>query len=171
MKRPDFQIRDANVEDTRLILGFIRELAEYEKLAHEVVATEEELGRWLFREKAAHVLIAETGGEAVGFALYFVNFSTFLGRPGIYLEDLFVRPAARGCGIGKGLLVELARRACRQGYGRVEWWVLDWNEPAIRFYRSLGAVPMDDWTVFRLSGEALQKLADASSGGAEPDGG
>ncbi len=170
MKRPDFQIRDAHPEDTRLILGFIRELAEYETLAHEVVATEEELGRWLFREKAAQVLIAERGGEAVGFALYFVNFSTFLGRPGIYLEDLFVRPPARGRGIGKGLLVELARRARRKGYGRVEWWVLDWNESAIRFYRSLGAVPMDDWTVFRLSGEALQKLAD-SGGGDETHGG
>lgn len=154
-------IRQAVEQDVPLILSFIQELAEYERLSHEVVATEEGLRKALFGENAAaEVAIAEYRGEAAGFALFFHNLSTFLGRPGIYLEDLYVRPALRGKGIGRSLLVYLARLAKQRGCGRLEWAVLDWNEPAIRFYKSLGAVPMDEWTVFRVSGEALDRLAD-----------
>lgn len=154
------QIRPAEPPDTPLVLEFIRRLAEYERLAHEVVATEEGLRRWLFGERRyAEVLIAEWDGEPAGFALFFHNFSTFLGRPGLYLEDLFVTPERRGHGIGRALLAHLARLAVERGCGRLEWWVLDWNEDAIRFYRSLGATPMDEWTVFRLTGEALDRLA------------
>jgi GNAT superfamily N-acetyltransferase len=156
-------IRPAAAADLPLILDFIRRLAEYERLAHEVVATEEELGRWLFGERAyAEVAIAEWEGRPAGFALFFHNFSTFLGRPGLYLEDLFVDPALRGRGIGRALLRHLAALAVERGCGRLEWWVLDWNEDAIRFYRSLGAVAMDEWTVFRVSGDALARLASAS---------
>lgn len=154
-------IRQATPTDLPLIAGFIRELAEYERLAHAVAFDEAELGRFLFGERAyAEVLIAEDSdaGEAVGFALFFHNFSTFLGRPGIYLEDLFVRPAARGRGYGKALLVRLAQLALERGCGRVEWAVLNWNRPSIEFYEALGARPNDDWTVYRLSGEALQAL-------------
>ncbi len=145
-----------------MILELIGELAEYERLRHEVVATEDDLRRTLFGERpAAEVVLAEVAGEAspVGFALFFHNYSTFLGRPGLYLEDLFVRTAWRGRGIGRRMLQHLARIAVERGCGRFEWWVLDWNEPAIRFYRSIGAVPMDEWTVQRVTGEALERLA------------
>jgi GNAT superfamily N-acetyltransferase len=155
------RIRPAAEPDVPLILRFIRELAEYERLLHEVVATEERLRDTLFGARpAAEVVIAEDADEAVGFALFFHNYSTFLAQPGIYLEDLYVRPEARGRGAGRALLAHLARLAKERGCGRLEWWVLDWNESAIRFYRSLGAQPMDDWTVFRLTGDELARLAD-----------
>src|SRR2546423_3576245 len=139
------EIRAATEADVPLILRCIRELAEYERLAHEVVATEDVLRETLFGARPyAEVVIAEDGGEAVGFALFFHNYSTFLGRPGIYLEDLYVRPQARGRGVGRALLAHLARLTVERRCGRLEWWVLDWNEDAIRFYRSLGAQPMDE---------------------------
>jgi GNAT superfamily N-acetyltransferase len=154
------EVREASAEDVPLILTLIGELAEYERLSHEVVATEDSLQEWLFGEKpVAEVLIAERRAEAAGFALFFHSFSTFLGRPGIYLEDLYVRPAFRGRGMGKAMLVHLAKLAKERGCGRLEWSVLDWNEPSIRFYESLGAVAMDDWTVHRVTGEALDRLA------------
>ena len=156
------RIREATEEDVPLILSLIRELAEYEKLSDEVVATEDGLRDSLFGERRyAEVLIAEHGGAPAGFALFFHNFSTFLGKPGLYLEDLYVKPAFRGAGIGKKLLVRLASLAMGRGCGRLEWWVLDWNEPAIGFYRSVGAEPMDDWTVYRVSGSALEDLASS----------
>jgi len=155
-------VREASADDVPLILTLIGELAEYERLSHEVVATEDALQEWLFGETpVAEVLIAEQGAEAVGFALFFHSFSTFLGRPGIYLEDLYVRPAFRGRGVGKRMLMHLANLAKERGCGRLEWSVLDWNEPSIRFYESLGAVAMDDWTVHRVTGEALDWLAAA----------
>jgi GNAT superfamily N-acetyltransferase len=161
------EVREASAGDVPLILTLIGELAEYERLSHEVVATEDALRDWLFGEEAvAEVLIAELGAEAVGFALFFHSFSTFLGRPGIYLEDLYVRPAFRGRGVGKTMLVHLAELAKERGCGRLEWSVLDWNEPSIRFYESLGAVAMNDWTVYRVAGDALDMLA---SGGPEND--
>lgn len=154
------EVREVSAEDVPLILTLIGELAEYERLSHEVVATEDSLQEWLFGEKpVAEVLIAERRAEAAGFALFFHSFSTFLGRPGIYLEDLYVRPAFRGRGMGKAMLVHLAKLAKERGCGRLEWSVLDWNEPSIRFYESLGAVAMDDWTVHRVTGEALDRLA------------
>jgi len=157
---PGTRVREASEEDVPLILSFIRELAEYEKLSREVVATEEGLRESLFGERRyAEVLIAEHDGSPAGFALFFHNFSTFLGKPGIYLEDLYVNPVFRGAGIGKKLLVHLASLAKRRGCGRLEWWVLDWNEPAIGFYESLDATAMDDWTVYRLAGKALEDLA------------
>ena len=153
-------MREASEEDVPLILSFIRELAEYEKLSHEVVATEEELRKSLFGERRyAEVLIAEHDGSPAGFAVFFHNFSTFLGKPGVYLEDLYVNPAFRGAGVGKKLLVHLASLAKRRGCGRLEWWVLDWNEPSIGFYKNLGATAMDDWTIYRLAGTALDDLA------------
>ena len=143
-----------------LILSFIRELAEYERLSDEVVATEQALREHLFGERpVAEVVIGEEGGTPAGFALFFHSFSTFLGRPGIYLEDLYVRPESRGRGVGRALLVHLARLAKERGCGRLEWSVLDWNEPAIGFYGRLGASPVDGWTVFRVTGEALEELA------------
>jgi len=143
-----------------VILDMIRGLAEYEKLSHVVAATEEQLRLTLFGEQpAAEVLLAHWNGEAIGFALFFPNYSTFLAQPGIYLEDLFVKPHARGKGAGLALFVELARIAVERGCGRVEWAVLDWNEPSIRFYKKLGAVPLDEWTTFRLTSEPLRKLA------------
>ena len=152
---PDFVLRKATVEDCPLILSFIRELAEYEKLLHEVVASVETLEETLFGEVAyAQSVIGEYQGTAVGYALFFHNFSTFTGRPGIYLEDLYVQPHMRGKGFGKCLLAYLARLAVDKGCTRVEWSVLDWNEPSIQFYRSIGAAPMDEWTVQRLDGEA-----------------
>jgi GNAT superfamily N-acetyltransferase len=155
-------IRPATQDDTPQLLAFIRELAEYERLAHAVVATVDDLSRSLFgSEPCAHALLAFLDSAPVGFALYFYNFSTFLGRPGLYLEDLYVRPAARGVGVGRELLVRLAALALERGCGRMEWAVLDWNEPAIRFYRNLGATPNDDWTTYRLSWEGLRDLARA----------
>lgn len=163
---PDsIQIRGAAPADVALILQFIRELAEYEKLAHQVVATDADIRASLFGARpAAECLIAEFQGKPAGFALFFHNFSTFLGKPGLYLEDLYVKPELRGKGVGKRLLARLARLALSRGCGRFEWAVLDWNEPAIRFYRSLGARMLDDWRVNRLTGEALEKLA-AEAGG------
>jgi GNAT superfamily N-acetyltransferase len=153
------EVREASAEDVLLILTLIGELAEYERLSHEVVATEDLLQEWLFGEKpVAEVLIAERRAEAAGFALFFHSFSTFLGRPGIYLEDLYVRPAFRGRGMGRAMLVHLAKLAKERGCGRLEWSVLDWNEPSLRIYESLGAVAMDDWTVHRVTGEALDRL-------------
>ena len=143
-----------------LILSFIKELAEYERLSHEVSVTEELLRFHLFGERReAEVVIGQHADEPAGFALFFHNFSTFLGRPGIYLEDLYVKPAFRGNGIGRTMLVYLAGLARERDCGRLEWSVLDWNKPAIGLYRGIGAVPMDDWTVYRVAGEALQKLA------------
>lgn len=157
----NFTIRPASVADVPVILGFIRELAVYEKLLHEVVATEQALQQHLFGERpAAEVVIGEWHGEPVTFALFFGNFSTFLALPGIYLEDLYVTPSMRGKGIGKAMLTYLAWLAKQRGCGRLEWSVLDWNEPAIQFYRSIGATPMDEWTVQRLAGDALVRLAD-----------
>ncbi len=155
-----FEIKLATLEDVPLILSFIKELAEYEKLSHEVVATEELLRENLFGEKAcAEVVIGYLNQAPVSFALFFHNFSTFLGRKGMYLEDLFVRPEARGKGIGQSLLSYLAYLAKQRNCGRLEWSVLDWNEPAIGFYKHLGAKPMDEWTVFRVTGQALDDLA------------
>lgn len=152
--------RSAERRDVPLILRYIRELARYEKLEEEVVATEESLEEWLFDKEKAEVIFAVVEGKEVGFALFFHNFSTFLGRAGIYLEDLYVEPAHRGQGIGTALFRELARIAVARGCGRLEWWCLDWNTPSIDFYRSLGAEAMDDWTVYRISGETLGKLAE-----------
>jgi GNAT superfamily N-acetyltransferase len=154
------EIRAATPADVPLIFALIGELAEYEKLSHEVVATEQQIRATLFGDRAvAEVVIASLDGTPVGFALFFPNYSTFLGRPGLYLEDLFVRPEARGFGVGRELLEHLARLAVERGWGRLEWRVLDWNEPSIAFYRKLGAEPLEDWTVFRVTGEALKKLA------------
>ena len=155
----DFRIRSATPADIALILRLIRALAIYEKMEDQVVATEELLNEWIFEKQIAKVLIAEVDGIPVGFALWFHNFSTFLGRGGIWLEDLFVEPEYRGKGIGKQLLAHLAAYAVEHGCGRLEWCCLDWNEPSIRFYRSLGAVPMNDWTTYRVSGETLDTLA------------
>jgi GNAT superfamily N-acetyltransferase len=153
------RIAPANERDVAVILGFIRKLAEYEKLSHQVEATEELLRETLFGvRRVAEVLIAYLEDEPAGFALYFHNFSTFLGRPGIYLEDLFVEPGHRGKGIGKALLTEIAKIAKERNCGRLEWAVLDWNRPAIDFYRGLGAVPLDDWTLFRVTGEVLDNF-------------
>ena len=152
------EFRSAERKDTALILQFIRALAEYEHMANEVVATPELLEEWLFDKQKAEVIFALENGKEVGFALFFHNFSTFLGRAGIYLEDLFVLPEDRGKGYGKALLTQLARIAVERGCGRLEWWCLDWNQPSIDFYRSMGAVPMDEWTVFRIAGETLQNL-------------
>ncbi len=155
-----FTIRQATTEDVHIILSFIKELAEYENMSEQVVATEELMKEWLFEKKKAEVLLAMEGDTAVGIALYFYNFSTFLGRAGIYLEDLFVKEEYRGKGYGKALLKELARIAVSQGCGRLEWCCLDWNQPSIDFYLSLGAVPMDDWTQYRVTGDTLKKLAE-----------
>jgi GNAT superfamily N-acetyltransferase len=153
-------VRPAAPADLPLIASLIRELAEYERLSHEVRFDEEALGRHLFGPRPmAEAIIGEIDGIPQGFALFFHNFSTFEGKPGIYLEDLFVRPDARGSGLGKALLGHLAKLAVERDCARLEWWVLDWNEPSIAFYRRLGAKPMDDWTVFRLDGEALASLA------------
>jgi len=153
------EIRFAKREDTPKILRFIRALAEYEKLSGEVVATEALLEEWIFDKGKAETIFAVEDGKEVGFALFFHNFSTFLGRAGIYLEDLFVLPEYRGQGCGKAMLQELARITVERGCGRLEWSCLDWNQPSIDFYLSLGAVPMSDWTAYRLTGETLQKAA------------
>jgi len=155
-------LRPARRDDLPLVLALIGELAGYERLADEAVATVADLEGALFGPRpAAEVVIAECDGQPAGFALFFVSFSTFVGKPGLYLEDLFVRPPFRGRGVGRRLMVHLARLAVERGYGRFEWSVLDWNTPAIDFYRRLGARPMDAWTVQRLDGEALQALAAA----------
>lgn len=160
MNHPEIALRAATPADIPQILDFIRGLAEYEKLAHEAVATPALLETHLFGERpAAEVVIAEADGVPAGFALFFHSFSTFLGQPGLYVEDLFVLPGHRGLGIGRRLMVHLAQLAVARGCGRFEWSVLDWNEPAIRLYRSLGAVGLDEWTVQRVTGEALQALA------------
>lgn len=152
-------IRTATRADVPAILGFIKDLAEYEKLSHEVVADEAKLAATLFGERpAAEVLICEDP-EPIGFALFFTSYSTFLAKPGLYLEDLFVRPSARGRGAGKALMVALAKLCVARDYGRFEWSVLDWNEPALQFYRKLGALPQAEWTVQRVTGEALKQLA------------
>lgn len=157
---PDFEIREATKRDISLILEFINSLAVYEKLSHEVVATESDLEKYLFgRNKVAEVVIGYYKNRPVGFALFFHNFSTFLGKPGIYLEDLFVYEKYRGMGFGKKLLTYLAKLAVERGCGRLEWAVLDWNEPSINFYISLGAKTMDEWLINRLTGDSLEKLA------------
>jgi GNAT superfamily N-acetyltransferase len=157
------RLRFATEADTRLILEFIKALAEYEHLAHEIVTDEESLRDSLFKgRKVAEVIISEYHNEPAGFALFFHNYSTFLGKPGLYLEDLFVKPEFRGNGIGRELLSCLARIAVDRGCGRLEWWVLDWNESAIRFYKSLGGQPMDEWKVFRVSDDSLTRLAEAN---------
>jgi GNAT superfamily N-acetyltransferase len=158
---PGFTIRFATAADVPLILRFIRGLAEYEKLSHEVQADEDTLRETLFGSRqVAEVLIGDFQGDGVGFALFFHNYSTFLARPGIYLEDLFVKPDMRGRGFGKVLLTYLAKLATERKCGRVEWSVLDWNEPSIQFYKKLGAAALDDWTMYRLTGRALTNLAE-----------
>ena len=158
---PEIELRTATERDVPLILSFVRELAEYERLSHEVVATEELLRASLFGERpAAEVVIGNYGDEPAGFALFFHNFSTFLGRPGIYLEDLYVTPSFRGRGVGRTMLAYLAKLAKKRDCRRMEWSVLDWNEPAIKLYKRIGATPMDDWTVFRVTEETLHGLAD-----------
>jgi GNAT superfamily N-acetyltransferase len=160
----NFEIRPARVENVPVILGLIRELATYERAPDEVTATEEQLVDVLFGEKrVAEVLLAFEGKSPVGFAVFFHNFSTWLGRPGLYLEDLFVKPDKRGKGYGRALLVDLAKVARDRGCGRMEWAVLDWNEPAIKFYRTLGAKPMEEWTVFRLTRDGIAMLAQSES--------
>jgi GNAT superfamily N-acetyltransferase len=146
--------------DTAVILGFIEKLAAYENMSDQVVATEALLKEWIFEKRKAEVLFAMADGKEVGIALFFHNFSTFLGRAGIYLEDLFVLPEYRGRGYGKGLLRQLARIALERGCGRMEWWCLDWNQPSIDFYRSLDAEPMSEWTTYRLTGDTLRKMAE-----------
>lgn len=156
-----YTIRTAVPGDEELILDFIRQLAIYEKMEDQVVATPELLRHWIFEEKKAEVVFAEVDGQAVGFALFFHNFSTFLGRAGIYLEDLFVRPEHRGKGYGKALLKHLARTAVERSCGRLEWACLDWNQPSIDFYtKKMHAVPMDEWTVYRLTRETLNEAAN-----------
>ena len=152
--------RAARREDVPLILEMIRALAEYEQLLSEVVATESVLEEWLFDKKKAEVLFPMLEGKEIGFALYFHNFSTFLGRAGLYLEDLYIQPAYRGRGYGRKVLQKLAQIAVERGCGRLEWWCLDWNAPSIAFYKNLGAQPMDEWTVYRLTGDTLRGLAE-----------
>lgn len=158
MKQTEFRL--ATPADTTIILKFIKGLADYEKMSNEVVATEELLNEWIFEKKKAEVIFALENGKEVGFALFFHNFSTFLGRAGIYLEDLFVLPEHRGKGHGKALLKELARITVERGCGRLEWCCLDWNQPSIDFYLSLGATPMSEWTTYRLTGDTLKKCAE-----------
>lgn len=159
--QPSLNIRPVRSGEEPLVLELIRELADYERMSDDVEATPELLGEALFgNDPVAECLLAEWDGKVAGFALFFSNFSTFVGRPGLYLEDLYVRPAHRGQGIGKALLKSLAGIARDRGYGRMEWSVLDWNQSAIDFYRSLGAVPMEDWTVYRLDRDALESVAE-----------
>ena len=156
----EITFRYAKKQDLALILDYIKGLAEYENLENEVVATEEILEEWIFNQKKAEVILAQADGEEAGFILFFHNFSTFLGRAGIYLEDLYVRPEFRGSGVGKALLKKLGAITVERGCGRLEWSCLDWNQKSIDFYRSLGAVPMDEWTVYRVTGDTLKKLAE-----------
>lgn len=160
MMDPEINFRYAGRSDVPLILRFVKELAEYEKLQDEVVADEKTLEDWLFDRQKAEVIFALEDGKEVGYALFFHNFSTFLGRAGIYLEDLYIQPEYRGRGHGKGLLKKLASIAVERGCGRLEWSCLDWNRPSIDFYLSLGAQPMSDWTVYRLAGSTLTELAE-----------
>ena len=160
MDRKKLSFRYAERKDTALILTFIKELARYEKMENEVIATEALLDEWLFDKKKAEVIFAVVDNKEIGFALFFHNFSTFLGRAGIYLEDLYVLPEYRGMGYGKGLLKKLAEIAVERGCGRLEWWCLDWNQPSIDFYLSLGAEPMKDWTVYRIAGDTLRNMAE-----------
>ncbi len=155
----DRKFRYATQDDIGLILSFINGIAEYEKMSDEVVANEELLREWIFEKEKAEVIFVSENGTEVGFALFFHNFSTFLGRAGLYLEDIFVKPEFRGRGHGKALIMELAKIAVERGYGRFEWCCLDWNKPSIDFYLSLGAKPMDEWTTYRLSGDELTRLA------------
>ena len=157
----NFEIRFANENDAQTILDFIKALAEYEHMSDEVVATPELLKEWIFEKKKAEVIFAVENGKEVGFALFFHNFSTFLGRSGIYLEDLFVLPEYRGKGYGKSLLRFLAKTTVERGCGRLEWCCLDWNKPSIDFYLSVGAKPLDDWTIYRMTGEELKSFAEA----------
>ena len=152
-------IRNANINDSATILGFIKELAEYENMSNDVVVTEELLKQNIFEKKLAEVILAEFDNKPVGFALFFHNFSTFLGKGGIYLEDLYVQPAMRGKNIGKTLLSSLAKLAVERDCGRLEWSCLNWNEPSIKFYKSQGAIPMNEWTVYRVTGNELNELA------------
>jgi len=152
--------RYAAAEDCELILSFIKELSVYEKMENQVTNTPEMIRHWLFEEQKAQVIFAMEDGKEVGFALFFTNYSTFLGKPGIYLEDLFVKPEYRGKGYGKGLMQVLAQIAVERGYGRMDWWCLDWNKPSIAFYKSLGAVPMEEWTTYRLQEDTLRKTAE-----------
>lgn len=156
----ELTFRFAEEKDCGLILFFIKELASYEKMLDEVIADEGLLKEWIFEKKKAEVIFACADGKEIGFAVFFHNFSTFLGRSGLYLEDLYIMPEYRGKGFGKAVLRKLAQIAMERGCGRLEWWCLDWNRPSIDFYRSLGAEPMDDWTVYRLTGETLKKLAE-----------
>lgn len=157
---PGFSIRFADENDVGLVLHFIKELAGYENMLDQVVATEDLLRDWLFVKKKAEIFVGELDGQPVGYALFFHNFSTFLGRSGLYLEDLYIKPEARGKGLGKELLKQLAKLAVERGCGRLEWSCLDWNEPSIEFYLSLGAEPMKDWTVYRIAGETLKALGN-----------
>jgi len=159
-KLDNFKLRFAEEKDVPLILEFIKGLAEYEKMLDKVTATEEILRESLFDRKAAEVIIGEYDGTPVSFALFFHNFSTFLGKPGIYLEDLYVKPEMRGKGIGKTMLSFLAKLAVERKCGRLEWWCLDWNEPSIQFYKKMGAIPMEEWTVYRVCDDALINLAN-----------
>lgn len=152
--------RYAEEKDTGLVLEFIRGIAAYEKLLDEVVATEESLREWMFKKKLVEVIFAEAEGDTVGFALFFQNFSTFVGRAGLYLEDIFVKPQYRKKGYGKAIFRKLAQIAVERGCQRFEWVCLDWNQPSIDFYRSMGAVPMEEWTIYRLSGDAIRKVAE-----------
>lgn len=156
----DFKIRKATREDTPLVLQFIKELAEYEKMSEDVFATEEILEESLFDKKTAEVIFGEYKGEAVGFALFFHNFSTFVGRPGLYLEDIFIRSEARGKGFGKIIFAYLANLAKERNCGRMEWVCLDWNTPSIEFYKSIGAIPMDEWTIYRAEENTFKKMAE-----------
>jgi GNAT superfamily N-acetyltransferase len=165
-----FRIERATDRDVPLLLKLITDLAEYEKLAHAVVATETTLRESLFEKHAAEAIIGYADAEPVGFALFFQTFSTFLGVPGMYLEDIFVEPRWRGHGFGRALLAHLARIAIARGYGRVEWSVLDWNEPSIGFYKKLGARALDEWTIFRLTGESIRELADSCRADLRRDG-
>lgn len=153
------EFRYAERKDTALILKFIKELADYEKMLDEVVADEQTLEEWIFDKQKAEIIFLMENSKEIGFTLFFHNFSTFLGRAGIYLEDLYVKPAYRGKGYGKAILKKLAQIAIERGCGRLEWWCLDWNKPSIDFYLSLGAEPMSDWTVYRIAGTTLEKLA------------
>ena len=156
---PEVTYREATVQDTALVLDFIKAIAEYEKMLDQVVATEELIREYVFEKQRAEVIFVLEDGKEVGFALYFYNFSTFMGRSGLYLEDVFVKPEYRGRGYGKGLIMQLVRIAAEKGCGRMEWTCLNWNKPSIDFYLSLGAVPMSDWTVYRLTKDKILELA------------